>query len=181
MQEENVIINTRTEIQTELTDLQTRVNALVEIQRQRSRAPNKNHGHHEAIAGSYQHLGREIEKWLRDLPFPEPADSNLRYTGRYTSARTVTVAYQDENGQRQNEALPPRTDLVDHSPTGFSWGYAGSGPAQLALAILCHFSKDDQYAIRHYQDFKSEVISRIRRNQWTMQGEQVSSWIADNP
>ena len=31
--------------------------------------------------------------------------------------------------------LNPRRDLVDHSPTGFEWGYGGSGPAQLALAL----------------------------------------------
>lgn len=30
--------------------------------------------------------------------------------------------------------LPLRTDLCNHSPTGFCWGYHGSGPAQLALA-----------------------------------------------
>lgn len=33
-------------------------------------------------------------------------------------------------------ALPTRLDLARHSPTGFEVGYAGSGPAQLALAIL---------------------------------------------
>ncbi len=26
--------------------------------------------------------------------------------------------------------------VFNHSPDGFNWGYAGSGPAQLALAIL---------------------------------------------
>ena len=31
-------------------------------------------------------------------------------------------------------ALDPRFDLWNHSPTGFEWGYGGSGPAQLALA-----------------------------------------------
>jgi len=25
--------------------------------------------------------------------------------------------------------------VVNHSPTGFAWGYGGSGPAQLALAL----------------------------------------------
>jgi Family of unknown function (DUF6166) len=30
--------------------------------------------------------------------------------------------------------LNPRLDLWNHSPTGFEWGYGGSGPAQLALA-----------------------------------------------
>lgn len=35
-----------------------------------------------------------------------------------------------------NRSLNPRLDLFNHSPTGFEWGYGGSGPAQLALAIL---------------------------------------------
>src|SRR3990172_3453263 len=27
--------------------------------------------------------------------------------------------------------------VIFHSPTGFCWGYAGSGPADLSLSILC--------------------------------------------
>lgn len=34
----------------------------------------------------------------------------------------------------------PLRHVVVHSPDGFEWGYGGSGPADLALAILCdHF------------------------------------------
>lgn len=29
--------------------------------------------------------------------------------------------------------------VFNHSPSGFSWGYGGSGPAQLALAILLRY------------------------------------------
>ena len=32
--------------------------------------------------------------------------------------------------------LDPRLDLRNHSPTGLNWAYGGSGPAQLALALL---------------------------------------------
>lgn len=47
-----------------------------------------------------------------------------------------------------------------HSPTGFSHGYGGSGPAQLALAILleCVSKKE---ALNNYQDFKWEVIAQL--------------------
>jgi hypothetical protein len=31
--------------------------------------------------------------------------------------------------------LPPCNEIRDHSPDGFEWGYGGSGPAQLALAL----------------------------------------------
>lgn len=37
--------------------------------------------------------------------------------------------------------LNPRYDLANHSPDGFAWGYPGSGPAQLALAILANHMK----------------------------------------
>ena len=33
---------------------------------------------------------------------------------------------------RDPRPLDPRLDLRRHSPDGFEWGYAGSGPAQLA-------------------------------------------------
>jgi hypothetical protein len=56
--------------------------------------------------------------------------------------------------------LPLRLDLRNHSPTGFSVGYTGSGPAQLALAILADY-KGDNFALRHYQQFKREVIAAL--------------------
>ena len=36
----------------------------------------------------------------------------------------------------------PSQQLYNHSPTGFEWGYGGSGPAQLALAILFQVTDD---------------------------------------
>lgn len=45
----------------------------------------------------------------------------------------------------------------NHSPDGFNWGYGGSGPAQLALAIVLKLTgKPDGY-----QRFKWQVIARI--------------------
>ncbi len=51
--------------------------------------------------------------------------------------------------------LPLRLDLANKSPTGFEWGYGGSGPSQLALA-LCADALDDEIAVLTiYQNFKS--------------------------
>lgn len=50
--------------------------------------------------------------------------------------------------------------LVNHSPDGFAWGYSGSGPAQLALAILLHFTKNDKWSVANYQEFKFDVVAR---------------------
>jgi hypothetical protein len=48
--------------------------------------------------------------------------------------------------------------LINHSPDGFNWGYRGSGPSQLALAILLEVT-DRQTALKFYQKFKWEYVS----------------------
>jgi len=58
------------------------------------------------------------------------------YSGkRGADANTVIVRRSGSTSSRPR-ALRLRSDLFNHSPTGFEWGYGGSGPAQLALAIL---------------------------------------------
>jgi Family of unknown function (DUF6166) len=54
-----------------------------------------------------------------------------------------------------------RNDIRDHSPTGISWGYGGSGPAQCALAILADYLKDDLRAESLYMDFKWAYIAKL--------------------
>jgi hypothetical protein len=56
--------------------------------------------------------------------------------------------------------LPLRLDLWNHSPTGFEYGYGGSGPAQLALALLADCCGDD-IAVQFHQAFKWAVVARI--------------------
>ena len=61
------------------------------------------------------------------------------------------------NGKR----LDPRPSqrLMNHSPDGFNWGYGGSGPAQLALAILLAAGLTSRQALTHYQRFKWELYT----------------------
>lgn len=56
--------------------------------------------------------------------------------------------------------LDPRLDIANHSPDGFNWGYAGSGPAQLALALLAD-AVGDEIALRCYHDLKTDVIAYL--------------------
>lgn len=75
--------------------------------------------------------------------------------------------------------LTPEASLkiMNHSPTGFSWGYAGSGPAQLALAILTELY-GEKVAARNYQDFKREFVAKWPFNE-PYEGEfDVDGWIA---
>lgn len=71
-----------------------------------------------------------------------------------------------ENGK--GRALNPRHDLRNHSPDGFQWGYGGSGPAQLALALVADATGDDELAQRTYQRFKFNIIAGIQADRWTM-------------
>ena len=76
--------------------------------------------------------------------------------------------------------LDPRYDLRNHSPTGYAWGYGGSGPAQLALAILADLLEDDEKAQRLYQPFKWKVIARLPQNAgWTLAGEGILAAIEE--
>ena len=88
-----------------------------------------------------------------------------RYEGiRQGYAVTVTV-----DGRRLN----PRRDLWNHSPSGFEWGYGGSGPAQLALAILADHLGDDQEALNFYQRFKWAVIAELPGRGWTLSSRDI--------
>lgn len=64
--------------------------------------------------------------------------------------------------------LPLRLDLADHSPTGFEWGYGGSGPAQLALALLADALGDEDRAIKLHQEFKREVVAVLPEREWQL-------------
>ena len=57
------------------------------------------------------------------------------------------------------ELTPERSQKVfNHSPDGFNWGYEGSGPAQLALAILLLVT-DEQTAVKFHQKFKRDFVA----------------------
>ena len=74
--------------------------------------------------------------------------------------------------------LPFRLDLQRHSPTGFEWGYLGSGPAQLALAILADTVGAGD-AQTYHQQFKEAVIAQIRDTSWTLTEEFVRGWVSN--
>ncbi len=66
--------------------------------------------------------------------------------------------------------------LRNHSPDGFQWGYLGSGPAQLALALLLDCTRDEQLSLRHYQDFKFIVIA-VFNDDWAITQDEILNWL----
>lgn len=103
----------------------------------------------------------------------ETTDRVYEYRGK---PGTFVVTFVDEAGLIH--ALDPRLDLRNHSPTGFSWGYGGSGPAQLALAILSHALNCDERAEELYQAFKDDVVSQLDQNKfWRLTTDDVLAWV----
>lgn len=89
--------------------------------------------------------------------------------------------YYGEPGGRvtvNDQPLDPRLDLKNHSPTGFSWGYSGSGPSQLALAVLANEYGDDWAQENgRYMAFKRDVIALFDPNLgFTLTSEDVARW-----
>ena len=79
-----------------------------------------------------------------------------------TSASGVEDALSWKKLPDQERLTPERSlELATHSPSGFGWGYSGSGPAQLALALLLNYTEDEEFALDHYQEFKTEVVSQL--------------------
>ena len=67
--------------------------------------------------------------------------------------------------------------VYNHSPDGFSWGYGGSGPAQLALGIILVFLPQ-ACALKIYQDFKRDVIAALPINKdFELSPDDIREWI----
>jgi hypothetical protein len=102
--------------------------------------------------------------------------SRYRGYGGHTVERLTEVGW---------EALPlePSLKVNNHSPTGFSWGYLGSGPSQLALAILLDATQaGTRGAIEVtgvYQQFKTEVVAGWPIDgTWEISADEVFDWLA---
>jgi len=74
--------------------------------------------------------------------------------------------------------LNPEASLkvINHSPTGFNWGYGGSGPAQLALALLMVFA-GREFAEGNYMNFKWQIVAKLPQRDFEMPAATVEEWI----
>jgi hypothetical protein len=95
--------------------------------------------------------------------------------GHTASAHLVTVTSSRlPDGSEMEEMLEHR---VRHSPTGFSWGYGGSGPADLARSILWDFLGNEP-APWLYQAFKFAFVARWpQEGSWSLTAEEIRQWL----
>lgn len=57
--------------------------------------------------------------------------------------------------------VEPSLSIENHSPSGFQWGYRGSGPRQLSIALLLHHTQDPEFAAAHSLEFMRRFVARI--------------------
>jgi len=94
------------------------------------------------------------------------------YRGYRRQRRCYVVRLPEETFLR----VTPSRSLVAHS-RGFEWGYNGSGPAQLALALLYDHYNDPTIALDCYQQFTLRVISDLE-GRWTLTAENIEDAVA---
>ncbi|WP_312909961.1 DUF6166 domain-containing protein [Natronosalvus caseinilyticus] len=99
------------------------------------------------------------------------------------SAEIVYRGYRDPTapvGEKctvsvDGDPLNSRYDLLPASRSEIEWGYGGSGPAQLAIALLAH-AVDDEAACDHYQRFKRDVVAELPEKGWALRAADLDAW-----
>jgi hypothetical protein len=97
-----------------------------------------------------------------------------RFIGSRTAQGQCQVVKVTDQGQTP---LDPRLDLWNHSPTGFEFGYGGSGPAQTALAILAEVTNHDRLAVALHQQFKWKFVAPCPREGFELSEREILQWV----
>lgn len=109
----------------------------------------------------------------------------VRLGGDAAAPALVVVTYWRD---RELLGFVPLKHHVLHSPTGFNWGYGGSGPADLALAILLDFLQEDPAperlrrglspAWQVHQPFKWVFVAKFPDAGWALPEHFIAAWLA---
>jgi len=94
-------------------------------------------------------------------------------------AGRVSVEVHDGDKRRLLDPRPSQ-QVYNHSPDGFEFGYHGSGPAQLALAILLDFTDNTRVSRQLYQQFKADHIATLPEEGGIILGNTIFNWVSDN-
>jgi hypothetical protein len=98
------------------------------------------------------------------------------YVGERLTDGSGRVYIEQPNTNRVR--LHHRTGRLSHSPTGFEWGYGGSGPAELARALVKDVTGDDEPPARVYQRFKFRVVGALPHDGWRLTEEEIRTHLA---
>ena len=107
------------------------------------------------------------------LTYPETL-----YYGKRVSACGAQPVYKKllPDGESTELSPKPSQKLRNHSPDGFQFGYGGSGPAQLALALLLDATSDPGEAQEYYQSFKWDQVAHWGE-EWSTLRSDILKWV----
>jgi hypothetical protein len=92
--------------------------------------------------------------------------------GDTSSAHLVTI--ESDDGDIEPTLLEHH---VRHSPGGLSWGYRGSGPADLARSILWDYLGEEPHPAC-YQAFKDAFVAGWPQDDgWVLEGAELADWL----
>jgi len=98
---------------------------------------------------------------------------------KYVGIGTGTVVGRKKVFKKVLVNSEPLKHIMVHSPDGFNWGYGGSGPSDLALAILADLIGKKE-ARKHYQAFKWDLIAKLPQGKgWTLNEQQIRRWLVE--
>lgn len=132
--------------------------------------------------------GQEIEKDgeagqpLTEHADPFSLDPMIMFMGYRQNGNTYVVKL-DGRPYAYNfvDDLCWSLDVAEHSPTGLEWGYLGSGPHQLAIALLREVTEDVDYAREMAQHFKEQVVVSMPHFGWRMRETVIKTWVEAHP
>ena len=89
------------------------------------------------------------------------------------SPATDVICRRDAGGDVSTNV---ERSMTLHSPDGFEFGYAGSGPADLALNILLPLVGPCE-AIRLHQAFKDAFVAKLPRAGGVIPAADIEDWL----
>ena len=97
------------------------------------------------------------------------------------------ISVTERGSESVRHILPKRSQaIINHSPNGFEFGSAGSGPSQLALAILLDAltgksPSPELAAQERYHDFKFAFIVGAKGDEFEIAEKEILEWFATTP
>lgn len=98
------------------------------------------------------------------------------------SAPTMLVpgVHMDQTHTASGIRTNVQRTVYRHSPTGFNFGYGGSGPADFALNTMLMFCKDKELAQRIYQEFKFKFVGGGDGDRLVIPKEDILKFISEH-
>lgn len=113
------------------------------------------------------------------MPIREKRTLLLERGSDLAEVQKMYRGWRDRERPRQTHVFVndhPLRHVREHS-TEMTWGYSGSGPADLALSILVDYLGDEEQAWQLHQQFKRHFVAGFDTESWTLTSDQIAEWL----